>query len=129
MKLCPCGTQKRYLDCCGIYLLKKSFPETPEALMRSRYTAFVEKNADYIRRTMKEPALLKFNKKEILKGQELWCGLEVLKHYLDENDPTIGYVEFKAKFKLNNEEHLIHELSKFQFDHGRWYYIDGVSVS
>lgn len=127
MKYCPCGTGRRYLDCCGSYLQKKMFPKTPEALMRSRYTAYVERNADYIKKTMRPPALLNFDRKKILKGKEHWMGLEVLSTSLDANNPKVGYVEFIAKYTLEGKEGIIHERSEFHQEEDRWYYRDGQS--
>lgn len=120
--LCPCGTGKFYKDCCGIFLTKQDFPKTPEALMRSRYTAYVAKDMDYIQKTMMGPALLQFNSKTAAEPVE-WLGLEVLNAY---NDSThVGYVEFIAKYKLKNKEYAIHELSEFHYENDRWFYIDG----
>jgi SEC-C motif-containing protein len=128
MKYCPCESQKRYLDCCGAYLQKMRIPETPEALMRSRYTAFVEKNAEYIRKTMKPPALLKFNKKEFLKRNEQWLGLKVLQAYMHPENLQIGFVEFIASYKDAGNFACIHELSEFHFEQGKWYYVDGKHI-
>lgn len=129
MKLCPCGSQKRYLDCCGLYIEKKIPAPSPETLMRSRYTAFVEKKADYIKRTMREPALLKFRKKDfknMKKDNTQWLGLEIVKSH-QENETT-GFVEFKAKFKHNDKEGCIHENSLFHLIDRRWYYVDGLFI-
>jgi SEC-C motif-containing protein len=128
---CPCGTDKYYKDCCGVYLAKKQFPNTPEALMRSRYTAYVKEDMNYIQQTMRGPALLKFreqSKQAATYHPEEWLGLEVVTSYYDA-DPKIGYVEFIAKYKQNNRETHIHELSKFSYEEGQWYYIDGEYVS
>lgn len=41
--LCPCGSGRRFADCCGVYLSGGSQAlgaPTPEALMRSRYSAY-----------------------------------------------------------------------------------------
>ncbi|WP_410106547.1 YchJ family protein, partial [Sutterella wadsworthensis] len=41
--LCPCGSGRRFADCCGLYLSGGSQAlgaPTPEALMRSRYSAY-----------------------------------------------------------------------------------------
>lgn len=45
---CPCGSQSRYADCCQRYHAGENAP-TPEALMRSRFTAFVLKLEGYLR--------------------------------------------------------------------------------
>lgn len=124
MKYCPCGSSKRYLECCGAYLLKKSIPDTPEALMRSRYTAYVEGNIDYIRRTMRGTALLNFNKHKA-KEKVNWRGLEIMNTSLEPENPAIGYVEFKAKYAKDQQELCLHEKSEFHLIEGRWYYVDG----
>jgi len=125
MKYCPCGSQKRYLDCCGPYVLKKLPAPTPEALMRSRYTAFVEGNINYIQKTMKGEALLNFDKR-IAKEKVLWLELEVLETTQDSNNPQISYVEFKAKYKKKENLFCIHEKSTFHQVEGKWFYVSGV---
>ncbi len=125
MKYCPCGSGTRYLECCGLYLEQKGFAPTPEALMRSRYSAFVEGKADYIKRTMRPPAANLFDKNSFSERNEEWLGLEVIQFYLDPLNPAIGFVEFKAKYQLNGIQGVIHELSEFHLLEGKWYYVDG----
>lgn len=129
MKLCPCGNPKRYLDCCGAALQKNIPAETPEALMRSRYTAFVERKFDYIQKTMRPPASLKFNKKEAKKDHPEWLGLTVIHSSIDNDNNQLGYVEFKAHYKNIGKIFCIHEKSIFHCIEGRWYYVDGERVS
>lgn len=124
MKLCPCGTQKRYLDCCGAYLLKKALPSTPEALMRSRYTAFVEGDIRYIRQTMYGEALANFNKQAIKKKVQ-WVKLEVLNAEIEPNNPDMGTVEFKAYYQEDKKLFCIHERSVFHKIDDRWFYVSG----
>ena len=64
MSLCPCGSQHLYDSCCGLYLDKKQKPQTPEQLMRSRYTAYSVANIDYIKNTMQGNPLIGFNEQE-----------------------------------------------------------------
>lgn len=125
MKLCPCGTQKRYLECCGLYLLKKGIPNTPEALMRSRYTAFVEGDIRYIQKTMQGEALATFNK-QTAKKKVQWVKLEVLNTALDPNNSEIGFVEFKAYYQEGKERFCIHEKSVFHKINDRWFYVFGI---
>ena len=47
--LCPCESGKPFTQCCQPYIEQISDAPTAEALMRSRYTAFVLKNEDYLR--------------------------------------------------------------------------------
>lgn len=47
---CPCGTGLNYGECCGKYHAGAVAP-TAETLMRSRFTAFVTEDTDYLLRT------------------------------------------------------------------------------
>lgn len=127
MKYCPCNKEKRYLECCGMYLQKKLIPPTPEALMRSRYTAYVEGKLDYIRRTMRGQARLNFDKRNIMKKPQEWLGLQVVRSFNDASNVHVGYVEFIATYKLDREIYEIHEISEFHLIEDRWYYVAGES--
>ena len=48
--ICPCGSQATYKECCGQYHSGAPAP-TPEALMRSRFSAFVQNKTDYLMAT------------------------------------------------------------------------------
>ena len=45
---CPCGTERLFQHCCQPLLTGAAAPETAEALMRSRYTAFVVGDDAYL---------------------------------------------------------------------------------
>ena len=117
---CPCGSGKEYSHCCGQYLEGKDCAPTPEALMRSRYTAFSKNRLDYIEKTMRKEALEKFDGK--IDSRIEWLKLDVL--YSEESGNT-GTVMFVAKFKCNGQEHFMHETSTFEKIEGKWYYTKG----
>ncbi|WP_416140975.1 YchJ family protein [Marinimicrobium sp. C6131] len=48
--ICSCGSQAAYKECCGQYHSGTPAP-TPETLMRSRFSAFVQNKADYLMAT------------------------------------------------------------------------------
>ena len=121
---CPCGSSADFKACCGPYLHRTKDAPTPEALMRSRFTAYFNENLTYIEATMRGPALIKFNQQKNTKRTYEWLGLQVINAY-DHLDPNVGYVEFIAKYKHNNIADQIHERSKFHREEGRWYYVDG----
>lgn len=121
---CPCGSQKPYEACCAPYLSGKEEAPTPEALMRSRYTAYTMGDLDYIERTMKEKALMRFNKtaaKTSLEGTT-WLHLTVIAS-TEEGDR--GTVQFMATFKHHGQDGVLHEVSQFKRIDGKWYYTDG----
>ncbi len=123
-KLCPCESQKPYTECCKP-LLEGEAATTPEALMRSRFVAFVNKDLDYIQNTTDPQALSEFD----LESTAAWANnsefthLEIIRSSFEGNK---GMVEFKAQFKTQDGvEHLHHEISKFRKQKGIWYFRDG----
>lgn len=122
---CPCGSGKILMACCGPYLRGEQLPPTPEALMRSRYTAYSLDYLEYIVATMRGPALAQFYEPHEARIPVEWVNLKVIKAYYDAVDPNVGYVEFIAKYKKKSIPSKIHELSKFHREEGRWYYVDG----
>jgi SEC-C motif-containing protein len=123
--LCPCQSQLTYNECCEPFLTRVALPATPEALMRSRYTAYSQAKIDYISETMRGKALINFSPKDAAQwAKEVqWLGLQIIKA-----EPAVsnkGYVEFVARYSQGNQEQQLHEISEFEYDQGRWYYVDG----
>ncbi len=125
MKKCPCGTNLQYDECCGQYIKQGKLAATPESLMRSRYSAYVENEFDYILKTMTGPALLAYNRNSSQDTDIQWLGLNVLHAAIDIKNPAIGYVEFIAKFEYPHGQSAMHEKSIFHLIDGVWYYVDG----
>lgn len=127
MSLCPCGSQSTYNQCCGVYIDTNEYPQTPEQLMRSRYSAYSLANIDYISKTMKGKPLANFNTAEAKDWAQsiTWLSLKVIQSYLEY--PEKGFVEFYATFIDRNTLKVIHELSEFHKEHDTWFYVDGVN--
>lgn len=122
MKSCYCHSNKMFSECCEPFLQKTIFPYTPEQLMRSRYSAYVLKDADYLMATTHISERKHYAKAEILKWSQsnTWIKLEVLKSH-------DNIVEFKAYYldeSLKAKVH--HEQSTFKQENTIWYYVDGV---
>jgi SEC-C motif domain protein len=124
MKNCPCCTGRSYNDCCGVFISGQRDAVTPEELMRSRYTAYHDVDTDYIAKTMKSPAADNFDAKTMRSASKKisWQGLEVVKAA---NDETKGVVEFIALYTISGHKNILHEISEFNFEDGKWYYVDG----
>ncbi|MDP2806046.1 MAG: YchJ family metal-binding protein [Gallionellaceae bacterium] len=119
---CPCGSGKKFTECCAIYLSGKAFAPTAEALMRSRYTAYTLLREDYLLATWhasKRPATLGLADEQ----QTKWIGLEVKRH--EQQDADHAIVEFVAKYKVNGKAHCLHEVSRFICEAGQWFYVAG----
>ena len=121
--LCPCGGPA-LATCCGPYIAGGALPPTAEALMRSRYTAYTQRNEDYLRATWHprtRPAELSV---EDAPGQRTqWLGLDVKQHSVTGADTA--EVVFIARYRVGGGSAVkMREHSRFERIDGRWYYLD-----
>lgn len=120
---CPCGTGKSYGGCCGLYHGGMPAP-TAEALMRSRYAAFVKRIEPYLFETWHgrtRPSDIRLLRHD---PPPKWLGLEVRQCKTDGDSAT---VEFVARYRNGGGPATrMHETSRFVREGGRWYYLDGV---
>lgn len=116
--LCPCGSEQTYRRCCRPFHKGTAAP-TPEALMRSRYSAFVRGLTSYLRdswhHSTRPPDLT-------LTDNPQWLKLEVLAATVDGHT---GTVHFKAHYQEGGVLGVLEERSNFVHERGRWYYVDG----
>jgi SEC-C motif-containing protein len=118
---CPCrkkSESRSYADCCQRYHLGAAAP-TAEALMRSRYAAFVLKDATYLSATWHpstRPKAVDFNPGQV------WLSLRIV---AASEDGDRGTVEFIARSRVGGAAHVLHEVSRFVREGGRWSYLDG----
>ena len=120
---CDCGAPQAYAACCGRYHAGPRHLLAPdaEALMRSRYSAFVRNLTDYLLatwHTSTRPSALEPNPEGLR-----WLGLEVRQHRVQDADHAT--VEFVARSKLGGRAQRLHETSRFVREGGRWFYVDG----
>ena len=124
---CPCGQPASFADCCGPLLAGAREAETAAALMRSRYTAYVEGAVDYLiattaaeaRGRLDRPGLVAYCRG--LRGISLRI-LEVCGGGLLEDT---GVVEFAATLRSRGRTFVQRERSRFAREQGRWVYVDG----
>jgi SEC-C motif-containing protein len=125
---CPCGrTGARgqplaLASCCGPFHAQPHAPHAPDAesLMRSRYSAFVLGQVDYLLATWhasQRPASL------TLEAGARWLGLEIKQHR--STGEHTAEVEFVARFRIGGKAVRQHERSRFVREDGRWFYLDG----
>jgi SEC-C motif-containing protein len=118
---CPCGNDRKYANCCGEYHTGGIAP-TAEALMRSRYSAYVLGLEPYLLDTWHastRPQSLDLAQDTATR----WLGLEIKHH--EPTGPGRATVEFVARYKVSGRAHRLHEISRFLREDGRWYYLDG----
>ncbi len=119
---CPCGSRLGFVDCCAPLLSGGTAAPTAEALMRSRYTAYVLGHAGYLLDSWhpeRRPESLE------LDGGQNWLGLKIIHTENGGERDEQGLVEFVARFKIAGRGHRLHEISRFTRLNERWYYLDG----
>ena len=120
---CPCGTGQAYAACCGRYHAGPLHLQaaTAEALMRSRYSAYVLSLPRYLQDTWhastRPPNVQAFD------PALRWLGLEVRRHEMHADGSAV--VEFVARSKVAGRAQRLHESSHFVMEAGRWFYVDG----
>ena len=130
--LCPCrvkdASPRAYADCCEPYIEDGKPAPTPEALMRSRYSAFALGKIDHLVETLAPETRHDFDRKAITHWatQSEWLGLEILSTEQGQPGDETGYVEFIAHFINDGQRHAHRERSLFRFDKadGRWYFLE-----
>lgn len=121
---CPCGSGRRIEACCGPYLAGLRLPATAEALMRSRYTAYVQQDEKYLLQTWHpttRPPELGLQQQALV----TWLGLKIIRTQAGAENDSHGVVEFVARYKLNGKAVRLHETSQFVKESTRWYYVRG----
>jgi len=124
---CPCGSGEAYARCCGPLLGREKPAPTAEALMRSRYTAYVRNDVAYLEKTLLPRKRTTFGARETLEwnADVSWTGLRILGGCRGGAGDEDGEVEFVASFVREGESHEIHERSRFRKKAGNWFYVDG----
>ena len=118
---CPCGLSATYAACCGRYHAGSAHAPTAEALMRSRYSAFVREDAEYLlaswHPSTRPPSI-------VFDAGTRWLGLTVKS--ARDTGPDRAEVSFIARYKVGGASAVrLQERSRFAREGGRWFYVDG----
>jgi SEC-C motif-containing protein len=108
-----------------VFHLNNGKTETAEQLMRSRYSAFVLANGDYLMQTHHISTRPISEKKAIVKWAKSveWIKLEILNTTEGLSNNEEGTVMFNAYFYDNGNVDVIHENSAFIRENNKWYYL------
>jgi SEC-C motif-containing protein len=120
MMNCPCGTGVTYQECCGPYHRAVRAAPTAEALMRSRFSAYARRDADYVRRSWHpstRPRTLE------LPADLRWVRLEILDRTNGGLFDTDGTVRFDAHYLDGDQPGVLREDSRFTRERGEWRYV------
>jgi SEC-C motif-containing protein len=127
---CPCGSGNDYDACCGPLIEGTLKAPGPEALMRSRYTAFTQQAMPYIEATLHPSQRHDYDAAGSAKWarESEWQGLEIVNVSADPEDANRSSVEFKAHYRANGATQVHHELAEFRKTGDTWYFFDGKMV-
>jgi len=91
--------------------------------MRSRYTAFVLRDLDYLVRTHRHPSPGEL-RRDLAVGidQQRWLGLVV--HHAQQKG-NVGFVSFTASYVAAGQVGELSEHSQFCRRNKRWFYVSG----
>lgn len=119
---CPCGSGLHYANCCQPLHLGQA-ANSAEALMRSRYSAYVLRLEPYLLATWHpdtRPDTL-----DLSQDHMKWLGLQVLR--AETTGPATAIVEFIARYKVGGmRAERMHEISEFVYIDA-WYYVTGLT--
>ena len=115
---CPCGSGHEYNLCCGRFISGKNRAESAEQLMRSRYSAYVKEDVDYLVRTTHPKSRTADLATSIRSwmDQVQWMRLLVMK--VDKRT-----VEFVAEYIAQGKPRQHRERSLFEKVKGEWFYV------
>jgi SEC-C motif-containing protein len=127
MSNCPCGSGKAFDSCCGPILAGAPAP-TAEALMRSRYTAYVKRDYAHLERSLSAEQRKDYSVDEAKKWAESseWLGLTILNTEKGGTEDEHGLVEFSARFRTEGQEHEHVETAIFGREESKWVYVGQV---
>jgi SEC-C motif-containing protein len=112
---CPCGTGRAFEKCCQPYIKGSQEAPTAEALMRSRYSAYVINDEQYLLDSWHAST----RPKSIVADPLIqWLRLKIV----DANSQS-DHVEFVATYRLNGKAHKLCENSRFIYEAGKWFYL------
>ena len=127
MEVCPCGSKLEYSDCCEPFIKGEKEVSTAEELIRSRYSAYVKKEIDYIADTVHPEHRQDDSRKTIKEWAEStqWHKLEIIECSQGGSEDIEGTVEFVADYTEKGKKKKHHELALFKKQEDKWYFFDG----
>ncbi|HEY5935610.1 MAG TPA: YchJ family protein [Kofleriaceae bacterium] len=127
---CPCGSGAPEAACCGPIIAGTPAP-TAQALMRSRYTAYVRGSMDHILGSHDPATREQVDIQDAARwsAETQWQGLEILATERGLAGDTDGVVEFVVRGVTRGVPFAQRERSRFRRDGDRWYYVDGKMIN
>lgn len=125
MHACPCHSGETYDECCARFHRGEALAPTAERLMRSRYSAYVLGETEYLLKTWHpstRPSTLE------LDPDVRWYRLDIVARTGGSMFDTRGAVEFRAYYRHDGVADQQHENSSFVRENGAWLYVNAVEA-
>lgn len=126
---CYCGSGQTFISCCEPLICGKAYAQTPEQLMRSRYSAYChhDKNPQcylYIVQTYHSKVRSEHSATDIANFAKAvrFIGLKIL----DYAGLKSTQVHFIASYLVGDKLELLDEISEFELENGLWMYSSGL---
>jgi len=118
---CFCDSEKSFSECCELIISGKTKAKTALELMRSRYSAYVLRNGQYLYETCSEKLKNIEEVEAVNRDKTQWICLKV--ESFSENEVT-----FMAYYKENNHIFVMKEKSLFINENGNIRYDSGKMI-
>jgi SEC-C motif-containing protein len=130
MDTCPCGSGSDYVACCEPIITGKKNAETPEQLMRARYSAHVKVEIDFLHDSTHPKHREGYDHKgtKVWAENSEWYGLEILDTAQGGPKDQEGEVEFIVKLRDKEGRRSHHERGQFKRKGKRWLFTEGTMV-
>jgi SEC-C motif domain protein len=122
MDACPCGSGRPAADCCLPVIRRERDAVTAEELMRSRYSAFVVGDVDWIVDSHHPDTVGEISREDVeawSSGSE-WLGLRIRGVEDGGADDDEGIVSFRARYKTGAQQVDHVERARFTRHEGSW---------
>lgn len=120
---CPCGSGKQFGACCALYINGEPAPDA-QALMRSRYTAYVVGALDHVAATHAPEVREDFNRAEAERLARV-CQFQYLDIRKVVENGDSAQIDFVIRFRRDNKDMMQVELAEFRRENGHWLYAGG----
>lgn len=123
MTACPCASGLAFDQCCGPVIAGRP-AETPLALMRARYSAFIQGEIAFLAATLAPEKRAAMDEAEVARSAKdaEAAGFEVIAADGEGDEAGLEYV---ARFIIRGRPHAHHERARFRREADRWLYVDG----
>jgi SEC-C motif-containing protein len=131
MEKCPCGSGATFTDCCQPVIKGSKAADSPEVLMRARYSAHAVVDTDFLFESTHPDHRQGYDHQATQDWSEKseWLGLEIIDSCKGGAGDSTGEVEFIASYNdANGVLHKHHENALFKKQDGKWYFTDGELV-